>query len=66
MTTKAQIGRSAERPTGSQRLPLGLRVGFWICTVIAVAEDRAETVSARREKEGAPEDAPICLTRLHL
>jgi hypothetical protein len=37
VTTRAQIGRSAERPTGSQSWPLGLRVGFWICTVIAVA-----------------------------
>ncbi len=37
MTTRAQIGRSPEPPTGSQSWPLGLRVGFWICTVIAVA-----------------------------
>lgn len=37
MTTQAQISRSAERPTGSQSWPLGLRTGFWICTVIAVA-----------------------------
>jgi hypothetical protein len=37
VTTRAQVGRSAERPTGSQSWPLGLRVGFWVCIVIAVA-----------------------------
>jgi hypothetical protein len=37
VTTRAQIGRTAEGPTVSRVWPLGLRVGFWICTVIAVA-----------------------------
>jgi hypothetical protein len=51
---KAQIGRTAEDLSGSRAWPLGLRVCFWICTVIAVAVVVRRVVALAYPPRSAP------------